>query len=358
MNEIKFDWNTADYTSHVRADSIVYQPKRNKNSLHDFKIYNWYPVGLSSNLTPKPIGELLISTFLLYVAQGIHANRPHADYRFATTNSNVLMVYRNGDYMGKLTWKRVEGVPSVVIQSRNFYRSRNVGDLKLNETYTSNVDKAIAKAQQLFTCAKPEELYKELGNHIRDVLYDSDKHPLMYVDNIEWEKPIKEMHRTLSITLDGLAAELLHPLFKHFASEAGGTTWMDDDQDWMGNIKNMLSKIPEESVSSFIKGFERVREGRGLRLNVLNKGHWMYKNFNGRFYIFKAGEEMKSTITAPIYYAHEADFPPDLARKYEILKVAGVGAHVPDVGMMLDIPCVEIGEVFHIQGLDVQSPTT
>lgn len=358
MSTIFFNWKTAEYDFCVLADSIVYQPKRNKNSLQDFKIYNWFSAGMGFTLTPRPISELSISAFLLYVAQGIHAGRPNADYRFAVTSANVLEVYRNGDYMGKLTWKRVSGEFAIVIQSRNVSRSRNVSDLNKNETYTSDLDKAITKAQELFTHAKQEELYRELDRRISEVIYNSDKHPLMDVDSMEWENPIKTMRRTFRVTVEGFAAELLHPLLKHFSSGGSESSWMDDEQDWMGKLKNIVDKIPAETSAQFIKGFERVRDGRDLRLNVVNKGHWMYRNFNGRFYIFKAGEVSKATLSPGIYYAHEADLPPDLAHKYGVLKVAGIGVRVPDVGMLLDGPSVEFGEIFHIERLDVQSPST
>lgn len=344
MNVIPFNWKTAEYDHRVRADSIVYEAKRNKATLQDFKI--------------TTSDEVEVSTYLLYVAQGLHAARPYVDFRFLLRSHNCLVVYRAGDYMGRLTWRRVESVPSVVIESRNINRRRLVDCIQANQSYTSDVDRAVIFAQDTFTQAKPMEIYHELAGYISYVLYDGEKHPLMTVYNAEWENPLKETTQRFEVTEAGLAAELLYPLLKHFTSEAGETSWMDDDQDWMGSLKNIVSKIPSTLVAEFNKGFERVRDGRAMRVRINTSGHWLYKTFNGDFRLFRAGMVYAKQIAPSQAYLNENEFPENLKLKYEILKMAGVGTRVPEVGMMLDTTGISFGDIFHIEGLDVPSSST
>lgn len=344
MNTIPFNWKTADFHHCVRADSIVYEPKRNKTALQSFKI--------------SDSSEVEVSTYLLYVAQGLHANRPYVDFRFVPRGERCLVVYRAGDYMGRLTWRRVDSVPSVVIESRNISRNRLVDYIQANQTYTSDLDKAVIRAQDTFTQAKPMEIYRELEGYIGYILHDNEKHPLLFVHNAEWETPLKEATHRFEVTEAGLAAELLYPLLKHFTSEAGETSWMDDEQDWMGNLKKMVSKIPTETVAQFTKGFERVRDGRDMRIRIKTSGHWLYKTFNGSFRLFTAGEGHKKEITPPQSFASASEFPENLSLKYEILKMTGMGVRVPEIGTMIDTPGVAFGEIFHIEGLDVKSMPT
>lgn len=308
-----------------------------------------------------------ISSALLQFIQGVHNTA--SGYEFFVVDMSTVLVYKNGDYVGKL---RI-GYPSYnatragyIVQSRNVVGKKGRGYLANNETYSYSVEKAVSLASGLFTRPKAGELVREIRSYLNPIVesikgtcrsglvntYAERFYTALRVTthgSYDTEDTLKYLQgKTLFLRAAALLAQA-------YRQRQGDVPWDTHDENLdmdslVRDIHDALTTTIDWKMDEFLNLLDMYKEGSGLRQRLEKEGYFVLINTIGDIHCMDIGgmnfpignpPSMERQATAYQFYRKGmecATFPPALRDALHTLYSIGVMQYVKNVGVMLTDP--------------------
>jgi hypothetical protein len=317
---------------HIDNDDILkYAEKAYGINLRRTKItLNKHPEAYNSVATP-----------MFDVIRKFSAVRTNTEFHLVTPDA--FRVYVNGDFAGIYTYKFVGGKWVHVITSQKIHRQRSYNGIDHNQEFSSGVDQIVSKMNNyfmVFDCSKiMDRFHTALHYHFNTQhaphYKDNTVHDRDYIKLIDkWVYDIHGKYILPNVSDDEALAFIAYHLLAEKDLIRSDDDWTDEEIYLPSSSEAMLSMFPD--IQKFRQSFLKRNMNRQRHIQMQRMGVILRINRADRIQLVdNVQRTMTSTESYEALIARKDLRPDALNEVMHTLKVAGPGAYIPNMGMLM-----------------------
>jgi hypothetical protein len=321
-------------------DILKYAEKAYGINLRRTKITFKYPQADNSVATP-----------MFDVIRKFSAVRSNTEFHLVTPDA--FRVYVNGDFAGIYTYKFVVGKWVHVITSSKIHRQRSYSGIDNNQEFSSGVDQIVSKMNNYFGVFDYAKVVQEFQAYIyyhfnssgAPHYKDNNVHDRDYLKSIDkWVLDINSKYVLPSVSDEEALAFLAYHLLAEKDLLRGDDDWADEEIYRPSSSEAMLSLFPD--IQKFRQSFLKRNMNRQRMTQMQLMGVILRINRADRIQLVDNVQRTMATTESYETLITRKDLKPDaLNETMHALKVAGPGAYIPNMGMLMCQDDSDVGTI-------------